>query len=169
MMQILTLDNKTFYLNNLPDEVDDNMRFSVLDNSNPNEPDFFFQPLIFLESFNSPAVVLKIGKYEVQMPLDWCIVVGCRESGNDLEVVPLTSLTDRGFDAFIFNPLTDFKFSFGEIEIVNIYMDVKWYFPKMRNGHILATPLTDGERPPCAYFVKEISRQSEIIQYGKLM
>ena len=168
-MQILTLDNKTFHLNNLPEEVDDNMRFSVLDNSNPNEPDFFFQPLIFLESFNSPAVVLRIGKHEIQMPLDWCIVVGCRESGNDLEVVPLTSLTDRGFDAFIFNPLTDFKFSFGEIEILNIYMDVKWYFPKMRNGHILATPLTDGDKPPCAYFVKEISRQSEIIQYGKLM
>ena len=169
MMQILTLDNKTFHLNNLPDEVDDNMRYSVLDNSNPNEPDFFFQPLIFLESFNSPAVVLKIGNYELQMPLDWCIVVGCRESGNDLEVVPLTSLTDRGFDAFIFNPLSDFKFSFGEIEILNIYMDVKWYFPKMRNGHILAIPLTDGDKPPCAYFVKEISRQSEIIQYGKLM
>jgi hypothetical protein len=168
-MQILTLDNKTFHLNNLPDEVDDNMRFSVLDNSNPNEPDFFFQPLIFLESFNSPAVVLRIGKHEIQMPLDWCIVVGCRESGNDLEVVPLTSLTDRGFDAFVFNPLTDFKFSFGEIEILNIYMDVKWYFPKMRNGHILATPLTDGDKPPCAYFVKEISRQSEVIQYGKLM
>ena len=168
-MQILTLDNRTFHLNNLPEEVDDNMRFSVLDNSNPNEPDFFFQPLIFLESFNSPAVVLKIGKHEIQMPLDWCIVVGCKESGNDLEVVPLTSLTDRGFDAFIFNPLSDFKFSFGEIEIVNIYMDVKWYFPKMRNGHILATPLRDGEKPPCAYFVKEISRQSEVIQYGKLM
>lgn len=168
-MQILTLDNTTFNLNNLPEEVDDNMRYSVLDNSNPNEPDFFFQPLIFLESFNSPAVVLKIGKHEIQMPLDWCIVVGCRESGNDLEVVPLTSLTDRGFDAFIFNPLSDFKFSFGEIEIVNIYMDVKWYFPKMRNGHILATPLTEGNKPPCAYFVKEISRQSEIIQYGKLM
>ena len=168
-MQILTLDNTTFNLNNLPEEVDDNMRYSVLDNSNPNEPDFFFQPLIFLESFNSPAVVLKIGKHEIQMPLDWCIVVGCRESGNDLEVVPLTSLTDRGFDAFIFNPLSDFKFSFGEIEIVNIYMDVKWYFPKMRNGHILATPLTEGDKPPCAYFVKEISRQSEIIQYGKLM
>jgi hypothetical protein len=168
-MQILTLDNRTFHLNNLPEEVDDNMRFSVLDNSNPNEPDFFFQPLVFLESFNSPAVVLKIGKHEIQMPLDWCIVVGCKESGNDLEVIPLTSLTDRGFDAFIFNPLSDFKFSFGEIEIVNIYMDVKWYFPKMRNGHILATPLTEGNKPPCAYFVKEISRQSEIIQYGKLM
>lgn len=168
-MQILTLDNKSFNLNNLPEEVDDNMRFAVLDNSNPNEPDFFFIPLIFLESFNAPAVVLKIGEHEIQMPLDWSIVVGCRESGNDLEVIPLTSLTDRGFDSFIFNPLSNFKFNFGSVEIVNIYMDVKWYFPKMRNGQLLATPLCDGNNPPCAYFVKEISRQSEIIQYAKLM
>lgn len=168
-MQILTLDNKTFNLNNLPEEVDDNMRFAVLDNSNPNEPDFFFIPLIFLESFNAPAIVLKIGEHEIQMPLDWSILVGCRESGNDLEVIPLTSLTDRGFDGFIFNPLSNFKFNFSNIEIVNIYMDVKWYFPKMRNGQLLATPLRDGNEPPCAYFVKEISRQSEIVQYAKLM
>jgi hypothetical protein len=168
-MQILTLDNKTFNLNNLPDEVDDNMRFSVLDNSNPNEPDFFFVPLIFLESFNAPAVVLKINDHEIQMPLDWSILVGCRESGNDLEVIPMTSLTDRGFDAFVFNPLSNFKFNFGNIEIINIYMDVKWYFPKMRNGQLLTVPLCDGDSPPCAYFVKEISRQSEIVQYAKLM
>jgi hypothetical protein len=168
-MQILTLDNKTFNLNNLPEEVDDNMRFAVLDNSNPNEPDFFFIPLIFLESFNAPAVVLKIGEHEIQMPLDWSILVGCRESGNDMEVIPLTSLTDRGFDSFVFNPLGNFKFGFGNIEILNIYMDVKWYFPKMRNGQLLATPLCEGHNPPCAYFVKEISRQSEIVQYSKLM
>ena len=41
-MQILTLDNKAFNLNNLPEEIDEDLRFSVLDNSNPNEPDFFF-------------------------------------------------------------------------------------------------------------------------------
>ena len=29
-MNILTLENKTFELNSLPEEVDDNMRFSVL-------------------------------------------------------------------------------------------------------------------------------------------
>ena len=168
-MQILTLDNKTFNLNNLPDEVDDNMRFSVLDNSNPNEPDFFFVPLIFLESFNAPAVVLRVNDHKIQMPLDWSILVGCRESGNDLEVIPMTSLTDRGFDAFVFNPLSNFKFNFGNIEIINIYMDVKWYFPKMRNGQLLTVPLCDGDAPPCAYFVKEISRQSEIVQYAKLM
>ena len=40
-MRILTLDNKTFHLNNLPSELKDDVRFSVLDNSNPKESDFF--------------------------------------------------------------------------------------------------------------------------------
>jgi len=75
-MQILTLDNIAFDLNNLPDEVDDSMRFSVLDNSDAQNPDFFFMPLIFLESFNSPAMVLRIGNDEVTMPIDWSIAVG---------------------------------------------------------------------------------------------
>ena len=51
-MRILTLDNKCFNLTNLPDELNEDVRFSVLDNSDPNEPDFFFIPLIFLESFH---------------------------------------------------------------------------------------------------------------------
>ncbi len=74
-MQILTLDNVTFDLNNLPDEVDENTRFAVLDNSNPSDPDFLFMPLIFLESFNAPAMVLRIGNDEIAMPIDWSIAV----------------------------------------------------------------------------------------------
>ena len=83
-MRILTLENTTFELNKIPDSVDDTIRFSVLDNSNPKEPDFFFNPLIFLESFNSPAIVLNINNKEIVMPLDWCIAVGCRDAGSDL-------------------------------------------------------------------------------------
>ena len=56
-MRILTLDNKSYNLTNLPDELEEDLRFSVLDNSDVNEPDFFFIPLIFLESFSSPAIV----------------------------------------------------------------------------------------------------------------
>ena len=129
-MQILTLDNQAFDLNNLPDEVDDDMRFAVLDNSDAREPDFFFQPLIFLESFNSPAMVLKIGNDEITMPIDWSIAVGDSSSASDIEILPLTSLNDRGFEAFCFNPLTGFRVEFKKIEIVNFYNDVKWYFPK---------------------------------------
>ncbi len=168
-MKILTLENRSFDLNELPDEVDDDTRFSVLDNSNPHEPDFFFMPLIFLESFNSPAIVLKIGEYEVQMPLDWCMVVGDKECGLDPEVLPLTSINERGFDALIFNPVNGFRQEYYPVEIQNIFQDVRWYFPKMKNGQLLTVPLHDGPNPPCAFFVKEISRQGEIIQLDKLI
>jgi len=126
-------------------------------------------PLIFLEAFNSPAIVMRIGGKEIQMPLDWSIVVGDGICGADSEVLPLTSINERGFEAFIFNPISGFKIDYKPIEIVNIYQDVKWYFPKMRNGHILTVPLSDEDNPKCAYFVKEVSRQSEIIKVDKIL
>jgi hypothetical protein len=145
------------------------MRFSVLDNSNPQDPDFFFNPLIFLESFNSPAAVIEINGNQVVMPLDWCIAVGCAEAGSDLEVLPITSLNERGFEAYLFNPLTSYQPAFGKIEITNFYNDVKWYFPKMKNGQLLSVPITEGNEPLCAFFVKDISRQCEVIDFGKLL
>jgi len=168
-MRILTLENECFMLNNLPEQIEEDVRFSVLDNSDPKNPDFFFVPLIFLESFSAPAMVLEIGGNEITMPLDWSIVVGDGESGLDLEVLPLTSLNDRGFEAFIYNPLSSFKVDFLEIKIINFYNDVKWYFPKMKNGQHLSTPITKGKAPDCAFFVKDISRQSEVIDYTQLI
>ena len=168
-MKILTLENKCYNLDDLPDRLEDDVRFSVLDNSDPKEPDFFFVPLIFLESFSSPAMVLRIGQNEITMPVDWSVAVGCSESGNDIEILPLTSINDRGFEAFLFNPLTSYKTGFDELEIVNFYTDVKWYFPKMKNGQLLTVPLTNGDNPNCAFFVKDISKQCEVIDYGKLL
>ena len=168
-MRILTLDNQCFNLDKLPEQIDEDLRFSVLDNSNPDDPDFYFIPLIFLESFSAPAVVLNIGADEIMMPVDWSIAVGCSNSGNDIEILPLTSLNDRGFEAFLFNPVSSFKTEFAPIQIVNFYTDVKWYFPKMKNGQLLSIPITEGDKPLCAYFVKDISRQSELIDYSKLL
>ena len=168
-MKILTLDNECFMLNNLPDELDEDVRFSVLDNSDPKEPDFFFIPLIFLESFSAPAIVLEINGHELMMPVDWHIAVGDSQSGNDLEVLPLTSINDRGFETFLFNPLKSFKCDFGTLRVGNFYNDVKWYFPKMKNGQLLSVPITDGHNPLCAFFVKDISRQSETIDYSQLL
>jgi hypothetical protein len=168
-MRILTLDNKSFNLDVLPSELTEDVRFSVLDNSDPENPDFFFVPLIYLESFSSPAMVLRINNKEVTVPVDWYMAVGCSESGNDIEILPLTSINDRGFEAFLFNPLTSSKVDFGSIEIVNFYTDVKWYFPKLKNGHLISIPITDGKNPLCAFFCKSISRQCETIDYSGLL
>lgn len=168
-MRILTTDNIPYDLNTLPEEVSDTLRFSVLDNSSPSDPDFFFHPLIFLESFNAPAMVLKIGNEELAMPLDWSIAVGDSESSCDIEVLPLTSLNNRGFSAFCFNPLSSFRLEFKPIEIVNFYNDVKWYFPRTKPGNLLAVPLSSQPKSLCCFFINEISRQSEIINLSKLL
>ena len=167
-MKILTLENEGLDLNTLPDQIEEDIRFSVLDNSDPNNPDFFYIPLIFLESFSSPSVVLDIGGTEVQMPIDWHIAVGCSDSGNDLEILPLTSIGDRGFEAFLFNPLASFKPDFTPVKVINYYNDVKWYFPKVRNGQLLSVPVEDKTTPLCAYFIKDVTRQTEVVKYGEL-
>ena len=112
MSRILTLDNKAFNLNELPEEVEEDARFSVLDNSDPSNPDFFFMPLIFLESFNSPAILMNIGGYEIQMPLDWCMLIGDSDCATDPEVLPLTSINERGFEAFCMNPIKGYRSDF---------------------------------------------------------
>ena len=164
-MRILTLDNICYDLDTLPDEVED-MRFAILDNSDPSNPDYHYIPLIFLESFNSPALVLRIGEHQIRMPVDWQILIGEPDLG-DLEVLPLTSINDRGFKAFQFNPLTSFRPSFPDIEIVDVYHEVAWYAPKLKNGQMLAVPIQGGEDPACVYFVKDISRNCEIVDYNK--
>ncbi len=162
----MTLDpNRSFDMSEIPEEADD-LRFCVLDNSNPKDPDYFYIPLIFLESFNSPALVLSIGGRVIKMPVDWQILIGEPEFG-DLEVVPLTGVNDRGFKAFAINPIASFKPEFFTVEVIDIYQDVKWYFPKLRSGQMLAVPLDENvDEPLCVFFVKDISRASEIVNYS---
>ena len=166
-MRILTVDNHVYEMTDLPNEISD-LRFCVLDNSNPAEPDYYFLPLVFLESFNDPALVLKIGKHRIKMPYNWRILIGDPEIG-DLEALPLTKINDRGFEIFTFNPISSFRPKFEPVEIEDVYQDVKWYFPKLKNGQLLCVPLEDGPEPQCAYFVKDISRASEMIDIAKII
>jgi hypothetical protein len=165
-MKILTLDNTPYDLETLPDEIDD-LRFAILDNSTPANVDYYFIPLIFLESFSSPALVLKIGDKKIKMPVDWQILIGEQEHG-DLETLPLSSLNDRGFHSFSFNPLSSYSPGFLSIEILDIYPDVTWYAPRLRNGQFLCVPIDEGEKPRCIYFVKDISRNCEIVDYSQI-
>lgn len=166
-MKILTNHNRTYNLNQIPDSVDD-VRFGVLDYSDQKNVDYYFIPLIFLESFNSPCVDLKIGPYNLQMPLDWSVIIGDKNSG-ELEIMPLIYLNDKDFDVFCFNPINGYMPKFLKLEIINIWPDVKWYFPKLKNGHMLSVPLDDNNEPICAYFLKDIGKIPEVLDIRKLI
>jgi hypothetical protein len=71
---------------------------------------------------------------------------------------------------FCFNPLDSFKPEFHPIEIVDIYQDVKWYFPKLRPGQMLAVPINDGDIH-CVLILLKISvvkaKLWTTVKYGK--
>jgi hypothetical protein len=165
-MRILTNHNQPYNLNQIPDQIED-VRFCVLDYSDQSDVDYYFIPLIFLESFNSPCVDIKIGNTNIQMPLDWSVIIGDINSG-DLEIMPLVYLNDKDFDVFTYNPINGYMPKFSKFQVINIWPDVKWYFPKLKNGNFLAVPLEDRESPLCAFFIKDAGKVPESIDIRKL-
>jgi hypothetical protein len=166
-MKILTPENVAFDINDMPNEIDD-IRYGVLDYSDQSNVDYYFIPLIFLDNFPRPAADLQLGKFRIQMPLDWSIVIVDKHSGA-IEILELKNINDREFDAWGFNPINGYMPSFLPINILNIYPDVNWFFPKLKYGHILAVPLEDGPSPMCVYFVKDTNKLPEVLDITKLM
>jgi hypothetical protein len=150
----------------IPDEVED-LRYCVLDYSNASDVDFYFIPLIFLDSFPRPSADLQIGKYRIQMPLDWSIVIADKDFGH-MEIIELKDLRDRPFEAFIMNPITSYMPDFGEITHVNNFPDVTWTMPKLKFGHILVVPLEQKVNPACAFFVRDIHRLPDSLDLTKV-
>jgi hypothetical protein len=165
-MRLLTTDNTAFNMNSLPENIDD-LRYCVLDYSNINDVDFYFIPLIFLDQFPRPSADLLLGKYRIQMPLDWSIVIADKHKGH-MEILELKHLNDRPFSAFIMNPINGYMPAFEEITMENIFPDVTWTMPKLKYGHILAIPLNDSPKPPCAFFVRDTNRLPESLDITKI-
>lgn len=166
-MRILTLANQAYEIDTIPEYLDEDLRYNVLDYGNKQHIDYYFPPLVFLEIFNSPAAVLNIGGNILKMPLDWNVVI-CDPSAGDPEIIPLTAINDRGFKAFVFNPITGFLPDFLDISIENVYTDYKWYSPKLKQGHILAVPIEMTDNPRCAYFVKDMTKIPELLDSTEL-
>ena len=166
-MKILTVDNTVYEIDAVPDEIDD-IRFSIFDTTDPEFMDYYFLPLIFLESFYAPAICLQIGEHNIQVPMDWSIAI-TDEDLTGIEVIPLTSLNNRGFLTVTLNPLSNGLLQAEEIQITNIFQDVKWFFPKLKNGHMLVAPLENKSNPRCALFVKEANKIPADIPIGHLL
>lgn len=164
-MRILTNHNRSFDLTNLPDQVDD-LRYAVLDNSDPADPDYYFNSLIFLESFLAPALLLQVAQHQLTVPINWHVLIGEPDHG-ELELVPLTSISDRGFSCFAFNPLSSFRPEFLSVDVRDVYTDTRWHAPKMRTGQLLCVPVADGAKPTCIYLAREVTRSTELVQYAR--
>lgn len=152
-MYILTHENKSFNTDFIPDENVD-LRYCVFDCQNADDTDYYFLPLIFLETYQSSSAVLDIGGYVLQVPLEWSIIV-CDEDYTDIEAIKLEELNDRGFCTPLFNPLGHMVTRPSEVNIVNVYAEIKWNYPKLKTGNILVVPVEQGDSPKCALFLPD--------------
>ena len=166
-MLILQPDNSVYDINTMPDEVDDHLRYCVLDYTNQADVDLYFIPMVFLEKFSRPAADLQIGPYRIMMPLDWSVVIADKNFGY-MEIIELKHLNDREFDVFAFNPISGYMPEFHEVSIQNIFPDYSWSMPKLKFGHILAVPLSEGPAPPCAFFVKDTNKLPDTLEITKI-
>lgn len=158
-MLILTPEN-TSYETDMASTDSQNVMFCTLDMSNPKEADFYFQPLIFLESFHAPAINLKIGQFSINLPFDinipWYIMIGDRDIG-DFEMLSIEEINNRDFSVPVMNPLTGFFPSYHPIEITQTFNEIGWSIPKINANNILVVPLEQKVNPQCAFFVNELS------------
>jgi hypothetical protein len=166
-MRILTNENLAVLLNQLPDDNQD-LRYCVLDYSDVQNVDYYWPPLVFLDTFHSPCADIRIGDHNIQMPLDWHVVVGDKHGG-DLEVMRLMDIMDKGFDVFVMNPINGYMPQFLPIEIINIFHDVKWCFPKLKTAHFLAVPLHNQQAPVCAYFIQDVGKNFDVLDIRELV
>jgi hypothetical protein len=172
-MYVLTPENTALDIERIPDKIDEDIRYSVLDLTNSKNYDFYFFPLVYLESFNAPAIVLQIGNRYVKMPCiespnDWKILIGDPEIGQ-LEAVSLEDLNSRDFQAFSFNPISSFMPKYLPIRIVDTFIDMRWYMPTLPTNYVLTVPIDNSDKPECVFFVNGITgRKVDVIDVGDI-
>ena len=165
-MKLLLSTNETYDIDYIPTEIDD-IRYCVLDYTDRHNPDYFFIPLMFLEIFNAPGAVLQIGESIVKIPIDWHVII-CDDEGGDPEVIRISSLNDRGFKAFCLNPISGTIPEYHPIDIIDIIKDLKWNFPKLKNGHLLTVPHDNSPEPLCSFFVKDTTKIPDVMDISQL-
>jgi len=135
-MYILDEENRAIDLNLIPDECD--IHFWVYDAAKDIR-DYHVAPLIMLESFYSPIVKLKFTEdtnrnpreYSMNIPAEYQLLIGDPTYG-ELELVPVTSLSKRGFMTFENNPLSSFRVKYLHVDVSDILPNVKWFMPKIQ-------------------------------------
>ena len=63
--------------------------------------------------------------------------------------------------------MSGYSADFLPVEVMDVYNEVQWYNPKLKNGQYLAVPINDKENPDVVYFIKDVSRNSQVVDYNQ--
>lgn len=151
-MLVLTADNDARNTDDI--QVREEVHYSVLKMQDPSAIDFYMDVVEYLNEFASAAITLRIGEYEIVMPLHWSLLC------TDMEYVhsiPLCDLGGRRFPAFCLNPIDGFMPEFLSVRTGTIFPQVTWTAPPVNDKDLLVVPIGASSRgsergPMCAIF-----------------
>lgn len=157
-MLILTPENDVKNTDRIV-ESDVPVHYGVLSFKDYKNPDFFFDRRIeYLEEFASASIVLRIGVYEIVMPLHWSILCTDLEY---VQTVPLQEVSGRDFTVFCLNPLDGYRPYYNILKTGMIFPNTTWTCPPIQDKDMLVVPLGEMDRhvdaevdrgPVCAIF-----------------
>jgi hypothetical protein len=157
-VNILTVEQKQLDLSKI-DDVIPMTQYTVVDLGSDlnhhNSADIIFPKLIYIAEQTGAAVLCNIGGYEVMLPLSWNIFVGDEDSA-EIELLPITELNARKFQALITNPISGFRHHFGDVRLMRVLIDYDWVMPKLKNGQALAVPINS--KNECIYITSSLSK-----------
>lgn len=113
--------------------------YAVLDFSKPKTPDYFFKPVVFIDTFTAPSAELKIGPYTTMIPFKWSIIVVYADQA---ELVPIEDIVSKSHDAFLINPITAYMPSRMSVRYRGTY-ETSWTYPTLAKTELLVIPVAD--------------------------
>jgi 3'-phosphoadenosine 5'-phosphosulfate sulfotransferase (PAPS reductase)/FAD synthetase len=126
-------------------------------------------PIVFDKKDSDIAVTLSGGADSSMLLYLLCTIIRTQALKTRIHCITLLRFTeDRIYlEDVVTGVIKYIRDKFPDIEIIDVYQEVTWYCPKLRNGQMLAIPLSDDPEPDCIYFAKDISRNCEIVDYNQ--
>jgi hypothetical protein len=163
-MLILTEHNSPLETDGIADST--GVHFCVLDFSKQKNPDYYFEPMIYVETFATHITVLSVGPFQVTLPFSWCILVG--ELGKPVEYVSIEDILSRDLSAFCINPISGFSPIYLPIRLEEPRRNVSLSMPPVKQHQLLVLPIgyernSEGERKEGPLCIMASDRKAKII------
>jgi len=140
-----------------------NLYFTLLDFTDINDVDIVCFPLNVYEIFTTSVAEIRIGNLGfVYVPLDYHVPVGDRFHG-DLELLDILSIIDKEIETLVIKPIDGYHIRWETIDVINIYEDVSYIFPVVRNTHLVACPIENVHNPYCIFVGNRTVKQNVIL------
>lgn len=170
-MQILNEYNRAINTDQITDHSE--TYYCFLDLVKPKAPDYRFEPLVFVETYQAASAVLEIGPYTVVLPFKWSILITDMDQA---EVVPIEDLDGADFKVFCINPINGYIPKTLPVRVVELHKNATWTCPPMNKNKMLVVPIGyerdhDGskkEEPLCIIVGEQRLKSTDVMDLAML-